>query len=144
MRRKTSGMASGKPGLPKDINAALRARQALELVIQGHDYTSIAAQVGYSSRSAAWTAVHRELARQLKPPTEEVRQLEVMRLDALLVVYMKKALGGDGWSCDRVLRISEARRKLLGLDYGPLTHPSDQQAAQFIMIELPKEVIDAV
>lgn len=134
----------GKSALPVDVNAAIRARQALELILAGCDYTTAAQRVGYSGRSACWTAVHRELARSLKPPTEELRQLEVMRLDRWLAVADAQVMKGSLWALDRCLKISEARRKLLGLEIAPLAHPGDQQQAQMIVIGIPAEVADAV
>lgn len=145
MAARRKGKASGKTPAPiKDANAAMRAKLALELHLAGHRYDDIAAQAGYASRGAAYNAIKRELLRQVEAPAAEVRAAELARLDAYLTVYHKKAMAGDGWSLDRCLRISERRGRLLGLDYGPLAHPTDQQQAQFIMLELPKEVIDAV
>lgn len=41
---------------------------------------------------------------------------ELRRLDAMLVPMMLKAVKGDMQAIDRVIRIGESRRKLLGLD----------------------------
>lgn len=145
MPARRKGKSSGnKPAPIKDTNAAMRVKLALELHLAGYRYDDIAAQAGYASRGAAYNAIKRELLRQVGAPAAEARAAEIARLDLYLTVYHKKAMAGDGWSLDRCLRISERRGRLLGLDMAPLPHPSDQQAAQFIMIELPKEVIDAI
>lgn len=130
--------------LPTDLNAAIRARRALELVIQGHSYSDVAELVGYSGRSAAWTAVHREMARQIKPAADDLRQLEVMRLDRYLAIVDAKAAKGDLWAIDRCLKIAEARRRLLGLEYAPRPHVDDAAGPAFVLVGVPQDVIDAV
>ena len=141
-KRKTPGR-SGKPDLPKDVNAALRARQALELVIRGHSYDIVAQACGYASRSAAWTAVHRELARSMKAPSDELRELEVRRLDRYLAIADAKAAKGDLWALDRCLKIAEARRALLGLNQAP-TPVTATAAVQVVFREYPTGVADLV
>lgn len=143
-RHRKPAPGATKPATIRDANAAMRAKLALELHLAGHRYEDIAAQAGYGSRASAYNAVKRELLRQVAPAAAEVRAAEIARLDAYLTVYHAKAMAGDGWSLDRCLKISERRGRLLGLDMAPLPHPADEQMAQFIMIELPKEVIDAV
>lgn len=137
----------GRSTLPAvgDVNAAIRARQALLMRIEGRSYPDIAEACGYADKSGAYRACQRELARYRAPEIAEALALELLRLDTYLLVYHAKAVSGDGWSLDRCLRISEARRKLLGLDYGPRPHDSAQQAQQeYIVIGLPQEVVDAI
>lgn len=141
---------NGNPGrttLPAvgDVNAAIRARQALALRLAGATYEQIARTCGYAGgKASAYKAVQRELARYRAPEIAEALELELMRLDAYLTVYHPKALAGDGWSLDRCLRISERRAKLLGMDYAPRPHESAQEAQQMIVIGVPQEVYDAV
>jgi|SRR5579862_3125341 len=112
--RKTPTQA-GQPPL-RDVNAAVRVKAAIALALAGNDWDTIAAQSGYPSRGAAFKAVQRELERTLRPACDEYRNLESLRLDALLTVYWPKAMSGDGWSFDRVLRLMERRSALLGVD----------------------------
>lgn len=114
-------MPRRKPKTPgvkpsRDVNAGARAAVALALALEGHTYQTIANQAGYASKGAAFNAVQRELQRTLQPAAEAVRRMEVQRLDGLLTVYLPKAMAGDGWSFDRVLRLMERRAGLLGLD----------------------------
>lgn len=114
-------MPRRKPKTPgvkpsRDVNAAARAVVALQLALEGHDYQTIANRAGYASKGAAFNAVQRELQRTLQPAADAIRTMEVARLDGLLTVYLPKAMSGDGWSMDRVLRIMERRAGLLGLD----------------------------
>jgi hypothetical protein len=100
----------------RDPNAAMRAKTALDLFLAGHRWKAVADGAGYASEGAAYNAVQRELQRTLQPVADEVRIAETLRLDTLLTVYWPKALSGDGWSFDRVLRLMERRASLLGLD----------------------------
>jgi len=47
---------------------------------------------------------------------EEVRRLEIQRLDAMLLGLWPKARAGHEGAVDRVLKISQRRAELLGLD----------------------------
>ena len=105
-----------KAGTRTDVNAALRAQKALQMRQLGHTYDRIAEVCGYGDRGSAFRAVQRELKRTITPVAEDVRELELTRLDQLLTVFYAKALKGDGWSMDRVLRIMERRSAYLGLD----------------------------
>ena len=124
----------------KDVNAAVRVRDALQMRQLGYTYERIAQQCGYGSRAAAFNAVQRELKRQLGPVAEDVRELELSRLDQLLTVFYAKAMKGDGWSLDRVLRIMERRSAFLGLD----AQTAGGQSGQFVMVAVPQVVVDAV
>jgi hypothetical protein len=103
-------------GKPADVAVRVKAGNALTLALAGYDWATIARMAGYSGKGAAFNAVKRELQRTLQPLAEEYRALELLRLDALLTVYWPKAMDGDGWSMDRVLRLMERRAALLGLD----------------------------
>lgn len=91
---------------------------ALEMRKAGATYAHIA-QVLNITETAARKAVLRALARlneKVSESAEEVRRLELERLDALLAALWGKAQAGDGAAIDRVLRIMERRARLLGLD----------------------------
>ena len=121
----------------------MRAKRALESALQGHCWETVAADAGYPNRGSAFKAVQRELQRTLRPIAEEYRTLECLRLDALLEVYYAKALGGDGWSMDRCLRIMERRATLLGLDVRPES-ANGQAQGQMVVIGVPQAVLEAV
>jgi hypothetical protein len=98
------------------LDAVERQRQALELRKSGKTYEFIAGSLGYASPNGAYKAIHTALRAVLREPAEELRTLEVERLDALLDGLWKKAASGDTWSVDRALKIMERRANLLGLD----------------------------
>ena len=93
-----------------------RHLQALELRKAGVSYRHIAQQLGYSGVSGAHSAVARALKQVIQEPGAQVLQLEVERLDALLLALWPNAKRGDYGAIDRVLKIMERRAKLLGLD----------------------------
>jgi hypothetical protein len=72
--------------------------------------------LGYKSASGAEQAVRSAIRKVLQEPAEAVRELEAMRLDALLQALWGKALDGDVLVIDRVLKIMDRRARLLGLD----------------------------
>lgn len=91
-------------------------RQALELRKAGVSYAVIAEKVGYSGPSGAFRAVDSALKRTLQDPADEVRRLEIERLDAMLLGVWPRARSGDDEAIATVLRIMTRRAKLLGLD----------------------------
>jgi len=99
-----------------DVEAAARALAALDLAIAGNDWQTVADQAGYASRGAAYNAVQRELKRRIDCRVDALRTLQLARLGRLRTVYYPKAMGGDGWSMDRVLRLDEREIALMGLD----------------------------
>lgn len=99
-----------------DSGVIARERRCLELRLCGRSFDVIADEVGYANRSAALKAVRRALARTLQEPADELRQVELARLDALHEVVWTMALAGDLHAVDRVLRIAERRARLMGLD----------------------------
>ena len=98
------------------VKATEKQRQALELRKAGASYDEIARKIGYRSKSGAYKAVTSALNKMLKEPAEELRTLEMARLDRLLVGVWGAAVQGNQGAIDRVLRILERRAKLLGLD----------------------------
>lgn len=101
---------------PRRMRAVERQRQCLELRIAGYTYDVIAEQVGYSDGSMAYKAVIAGIQKTLQEPADEVRNLEVARLDKLLAGIYLQAKQGNLPAMDRVLKLMERRAKLLGLD----------------------------
>lgn len=98
------------------LKALEKQKKALALALAGVDYQTIAERVGYNSRQAAWKAVNSAIQKTIKPAAEEVKQMQLARLDAMLKALWPSVLSGHLGSIDRVLRIEERRARLLGLD----------------------------
>jgi hypothetical protein len=109
-------------GTNKTAAAAARKLQrqadALELRRAGHSYASIARSLSLSkSRAHALVQDAMQYARQqVAVSVDELRALEVSRLDAMLQGVWAKARRGEMKAIDRVLKIGERRARLLGLD----------------------------
>lgn len=82
----------------------------------GLSYDKIAEKVGFASKSGAYHAVMAALTKTLREPAEELRTLELERLDDMTLPLMAQAKKGNQGAVDRLLRIMERRAKLLGLD----------------------------
>jgi hypothetical protein len=123
----------------KREKAAERRVQALDLRKAGASYRAIAATLGINEKTA-YNDVRRALqtlAELELTSAEELRTLELARLDKLTIEAARVLaathpyvsggkvlpnLADDGpklQAIDRLLRISESRRKLLGLDAPP-------------------------
>ena len=108
----------GRPARGEEQAAVIaRELQVLELRRAGMTFQQIADEVGYADRSNAHAAYKRAIARAFQQPAAEVRELEADRLDRLQLAVWARALRGDLAAVDRVLKISERRARLLGLDH---------------------------
>jgi hypothetical protein len=129
----------GNGQFERDPEVARRDAEACRLRAQNLSYADIAAELGIS-KTAAYEGVQRVLAETVREPADELRQLELMRLDELAqktrevmnathyvvsqgkVVRLTRAgapLEDDApvlAAVDRLLRIQERRARLLGLD----------------------------
>jgi predicted transcriptional regulator len=98
--------------------AAENRLQAIELRKSGLTLKAISYELGVST-----TMVHkyintelRDLAEETKSTVIEMRQLELERLDIMMMGLWEQSESGDVAAIDRVLKIMERRAKLLGLD----------------------------
>ena len=98
------------------LEAIERQRQALEMRKAGHSYPAIATALEYASTSGALKAVTSALTRTLQEPADEVRQLELTRLDAMLAAIWGRVEDGELPAFDRAQDIMKRRAALLGLD----------------------------
>jgi Homeodomain-like domain-containing protein len=91
---------------------------ALRLRKEGFTYQAIGDRIGIS-RQRAHQLVTDELTKlrtETPEAAEQVRQLELERLDAMLRILAPQVKRGDIPAMQMVLRIMERRAKLLGLD----------------------------
>ena len=97
--------------------------QAIELRRQGYTLKRIGQVLGVSTQTAANYVNYclRELVELTAAATEEYRQLELERLDALQAAIWNQAVSGNLFAIDRCVKLMERRAKLLGLDK-PLQH----------------------
>lgn len=102
--------------LPANLD---RQTKAVALRLAGLDFVHIADQLGYSSRGAAVADVESAISARIEDGTrslDELREIELLRLDRLQAAAWAKALSGEHKSIELVLKILDRRCKLLGLD----------------------------
>jgi hypothetical protein len=98
---------------------AKRRTDAITLRLAGMDWTSIADRLGYSDRGAACKDVTRALEANIveqRVSAEELREVELLRLDRLQAAVWGAAVQGDLRAIETCLKILDRRAKLLGLD----------------------------
>jgi hypothetical protein len=114
----------------RDINRTQRVEQAIRMRIAGAQWAEIATACGWSDKSSAYNAVNSVLKGTLREAADELRTLEVLRLDALLESIWPQATPSNRQpnlrAVDRVLAIMERRAKLLGLDTPANSTPTAQ------------------
>lgn len=93
-----------------------RQVKALDLRKAGLSFPAIAEKLGYSGPGGAYKAVMTAIRRTQQEPADEVRRLELERLDIMLQKTWEWVENGEPRAIDRVLRIMERRAKYLGLD----------------------------
>lgn len=98
------------------VDANERQVRALELRKAGVSYQTIADTLGYGGPSGAFKAVQTALKTTLREPAEELRSLEMERLDQAAFAIAAQVRAGNLGAIDRLLRIMERRAKMLGLD----------------------------
>ncbi len=115
--REAGPVASGKDRrgkIPAEI--AERRRKALDLRKAGASYDAIAQQLRLSGSGSAYKIVQAALKATYREPADDVRKLELERLDRLTLALWSRAQQGETEAIDRVLKLMDRRAKLLGLD----------------------------
>lgn len=100
----------------KREQAIVRQGEALRLRLMGKSYQAIADEMGYANASGAANAVKRALDRTVREPADELRQMAVQRLDAMLEPLWRRIANGDPRAVEVAIKLEERRAKLLGLD----------------------------
>jgi transposase-like protein len=101
--------------MPSQALADWRKCRAVELVTLGKTYDQIAREVGYANRGTAHRTVSQALTQRLSDDSDQHRELEAARLDALQAALWDKAMHGDVRAFNSVVRIIDRRCRLLGL-----------------------------
>jgi Homeodomain-like domain len=88
--------------------------QALQLRASGATYRQIGEVLGID-KMTAWRLVQEESAKEIQESAREVLQLELQRLDRLLMAVWPDAINGDVQAINGALKIEDMRCRLLGL-----------------------------
>lgn len=103
------------------LKARQTKRDALELKMSGATYAAIAEQLGIT-RSSAHKAVQTAMREMIAEPAEEVRRMEITRLDRMAVPFWLVVIAQGSTLIERrlavetLLKIMDRRARLLGLD----------------------------
>ncbi len=111
-------MAHGKKTDQVRIGAAERRQQALELRKQGYSYRALGAQLGVSQEMARLDVQRslQTLAELERASADVYRTMELARLDMAMLAIAPGVTKGSIDAVNAWVRISESRRRLLGLD----------------------------
>jgi hypothetical protein len=93
---------------------AIRNQKALDLHLAGASYRTISEQLNISL-GTAHTAVKEALASRVSAVGSEMVDVELARLDAMLMGLWPDASKGNVNAVDRVLKIGERRTQLLAI-----------------------------
>ena len=89
------------------------------------------------SLQAVAQLIGRAVSEMVAEPLEEVRRLELFRLDRLLAAVWEGAMGGDIACVDRCLAIMTRRSRLLGLDRQPNAYGREEtDGEQVVRVEI--------
>ena len=102
------------------VKATQKRLAAVEMRRDGLTYQEIADNLGYANKACAYQAVKKvmdEIRAEARHLADELVEIEVFRLDYLLQMLLPKINKGDVKSIRAAVKISESRRRLLGLDY---------------------------
>lgn len=103
----------------KRAQVAERRKQAIELRLAGVPWERIADELGYASKGAACTDVTRAFRANTEAANkagEQMLEVEIARLNRIIAAFWMKAMKGDGWAADRILKAQERLHKITGLD----------------------------
>jgi hypothetical protein len=95
--------------------AAERRSRAVEMALTGSSYQAIADELGYANRGTVYRLVKNALEDRAVETIDELRRLEVERLDSLQVAIWGDAVSGDVKAVAAVVRIMHLRARILGL-----------------------------
>ena len=115
-RSKRRAGSSQRANSRQRITQTAKQAQALALRVAGASYDQIAQALGYSNRSGAWHAIEQALLKTIQEPADQIRQLEVARLDRWLFNIDAQIRAGSLEAVSVGLKISARRATLLGLD----------------------------
>jgi transposase-like protein len=102
------------------VLASWRCARAVELAAQGFTYRQIADELGYASRGTVHRIVRQALESRLAEGVDQLRKVELARLDALQAGLWEAAAGGDASAATTIVKIIQTRCRLLGLFDLPL------------------------
>jgi hypothetical protein len=112
-KRKKAPRGKASKMHPSNVEAQVRAAQAIEKRMEGKTFQEIADELGYASKQAAHKAVTTALNDTISEKAEQYRTLELRRLDKMFELPVINAQAGDNFAIASCLRIMERRARLI-------------------------------
>ena len=85
-------------------------------MVTGVQTCALPISLGWHSHQAASKAIHAAMKRTLRENCDELRELEELRLDDMLLAIANHVKAGNLTAIDRALKIQARRAALRGLD----------------------------
>lgn len=120
---------------PDRILAREKQRRALELRKSGATYDAIARAAGYYDASAARKAVVSAMAEIVQEPAQELKTLQVERLNHMLLVTWSQVQAGDTRAIDSALRIMDKLDRLMGTEAAQKVDIQHDHSGAVLVIE---------
>lgn len=137
-RRKSHSRHSLPAGQGRFL-AQEKARKALELRKGGASYSSIAQAVGYKNESGARRAVLRAYGQVIHEPVEELRGLQVERLNHMLLTLWPKVQSGDERAIMTALSVMDRIDRISGTEAAQKVDVSVQHEQAVLVIDGDKD-----
>lgn len=122
----------------QEVDIAVRKDRIMDLRASGWSYRAIAKEMNCSVGTVFndYTAAMDELRESTRESADQIRSMELQRLDRMLLALEPEAMAGSPKCIEVSLKISERRAKLLGLDSPEVTmnvgEVSPDRAAQLV------------
>lgn len=138
------------------VDKQLRTQRALELRIAGLNFRDIVNQLklefgdrippGYSENmcSKDLQFALNNIKAEIRESAENMIELELQRLDQMMLIFMDKALTGDVKAGNMVLRIMERRSRYLGMDKPAQVTVKDWRSEVLELVRMGRISIDDV
>ncbi len=118
---------------PRQVERAEQAAVAIKMRTAGMSYDAIA-QVLHVAKATAWRLATKALKELPAEDVETLRQVEGARLEAIWAAFYPKAMDGDVDAAGVLIRVSNGRRRLFGLDAaGPVDGAHGMVIQQIVM-----------
>lgn len=123
------------PRHPTRIVARQRQAAALAGRVHGHTFQAIGDEIGVSAQRAHQlvSAALAEITTEVAERADELRSIEVARLDVAAAVLWPEVLAGNLRAHDRWLRNRESYRKLVGIDARDTARAGDTNVLNIVM-----------
>lgn len=144
-RRRAKRPTNGHRTAAEETERDQRRAKCVDMRIKGNTFQAIADALGYANRDAAWRDWRRalELARaEANMELSEARAFELARLDAIDRIAWVQAEGGEMKALEVLLKVSDRRSKMLGLDQ-PVKHTINFEDIDRAIAEYEQQLRDA-